>query len=208
MMRMRNVDDSVTTHPSPSFSLPSPLHPSQLRSVLHSPWIKPVNPDNFNGDISKGRALLTSCELYLSLREADYPDKQACIHWALSFFKSRHAVTFAKHIVRQDIRTGVMAFVDWTDFTSEFMSTFCLENEAMSALMHLELDHYFQGQQNVEVYINEFRDLISMSSYTSPIAIVSKFCRGLNAMTHDKIAESCTDQPQDNDHHGWYAAAC
>jgi hypothetical protein len=36
-----------------------------------------------------------------------------------------------------------MAFVDWTDFTSEFMSTFCPENEAMSVLMCLELDHYF-----------------------------------------------------------------
>jgi hypothetical protein len=39
-----------------------------------------------------------------------------------------------------------MAFADWMDFTSEFMSTFCPENEATSALMRLELDHYFQGQ--------------------------------------------------------------
>jgi hypothetical protein len=38
-----------------------------------------------------------------------------------------------------------MAFADWMDFTSEFMSTFCPENEAMSALMRLESDRYFQG---------------------------------------------------------------
>jgi hypothetical protein len=100
-----------------------------------------------------------------------------------------------------------MAFADWTDFTAEFRSTFCPENEATSALMHLESDRYFQGQQNVEAYIDEFRDLVNMSGYTDPIAIVLKFCRGLNPTMQDKIAELGTDRPRDNDHQGWYAAA-
>jgi hypothetical protein len=100
-----------------------------------------------------------------------------------------------------------MAFTDWTDFTSEFMSTFCPENEATSTLMRLESDHYFQGQQNVEAYIDEFKDLVDMSGYTDPITIVLKFHRGLNVTTQDKIAESGTDQPRDNDHQGWYVAA-
>jgi hypothetical protein len=100
-----------------------------------------------------------------------------------------------------------MAFADWTDFTSEFMYTFCPENEAMSMLMRLESDHYFQGQRNVEVYIDEFKDLIDISGYTDPIAIVLKFRRGLDATTQDKIAESGTDRLRDNDHQGWYAAA-
>jgi hypothetical protein len=99
-----------------------------------------------------------------------------------------------------------MAFADWTDFTSEFRSTFCPENEATSALMRLESDRYFQGQRNVEAYIDEFRDLVDMSGYTDPIAIVLKLCRGLNATTQDKIAESGTDRPRDNDHQGWYVA--
>jgi hypothetical protein len=59
--------------------------------------------------------------------------------------------------------------------------------------MRLESDRYFQGQQNVEAYIDEFRDLIDMSGYTDPITIVLKFCQGLNVMTQDKIAESGTD---------------
>jgi hypothetical protein len=154
MMRTRNVNDNVATPPSPSVSLPSlatstergVLHPSQPRSVSHSPRIKPATPDNFDGDRSKGCAFLTSCELYLSLTGPDYPDEQSHIHWALSFFKSGRAATFAKCIVRQEMRTGVMTFADRTDFTSEFTSTFCSENEATSALMCLELDHYFQGQ--------------------------------------------------------------
>jgi hypothetical protein len=55
-------------------------------------------------------------------------------------------VMFSECIVRQEMRTRLMAFADWTDFTSEFMSTFCPENEATSTLMSLKLDHYFQGQ--------------------------------------------------------------
>jgi hypothetical protein len=42
---------------------------------------------------------------------------------------------------------------------------------------------------------------------TDPIAIVLKFRRGLNATMQDKIAESGTDRPRDNDHQGWYVAA-
>jgi hypothetical protein len=74
MMRMRNVDNCIATPTSPSVSLPSLSHPSQLRSMMHFLRIKPANPDNFNSDRSKGRAFLTSCELYLSLTGADYPD--------------------------------------------------------------------------------------------------------------------------------------
>jgi hypothetical protein len=44
------------------------------------------------------------------------------------------------------MRTGVMAFTDWTNFTFKFMSTFCPENKATSALMRLKSDRYFQGQ--------------------------------------------------------------
>jgi hypothetical protein len=113
---------------------------------LHSLQINPASPDNIDGDRSKGRTFLTSCELYLLLAGPDYQDEQSCIHWALSFFKSGCAVAFSERIVRQGMRTGVMAFAEWTDFTSEFMSTFCPENEAMSVLMHLKLDCYFQGQ--------------------------------------------------------------
>jgi hypothetical protein len=46
-----------------------------------------------------------------------------------------------------------------------------------------------------------------MSSCTDPIAIVLKFHNGLNVITQDKITESGTDRPQDNNHNGWFKAA-
>jgi hypothetical protein len=71
-----------------------------------------------------------------------------------------------------------MCFAYWGDFTVKFMAMFCLENEATKALMWLESKQDFQGKQNVEAYIDEFKDLINLSRYTDFITIVIKFCRG------------------------------
>jgi hypothetical protein len=89
----------------------------------------------------------------------------------------------------------------------EFVSVFCPENKATTVLMQLESDHYFQGKQNVEAYIDKFKDLVDLSGYTDPIAIVLKFCQGLNTMTQDRIAESGMDRPSDMDFNGWFKAA-
>jgi hypothetical protein len=89
----------------------------------------------------------------------------------------------------------------------EFVATFCPENEATMALMRLESDRYYQCKQNVEAYIDEFKDLVDLSGYTDPIAIVLKFCRGLNPTTQDRIAESGMNRPGDTDFNGWFKAA-
>jgi hypothetical protein len=73
--------------------------------------------------------------------------------------------------------------------------------------MRLESDRYFQGKQNIEAYLNEFKDLVDLSGYKDPITIVLKFCHGLNPTTQDRIAESGMDRPQDRDFDGWFKAA-
>jgi hypothetical protein len=155
----------------------------------------------------QGHAFLTSCELYISLTQLDFVEDQVHIHWALSYFKGGHVANFAERIIWQEMRTGKMCFASWDEFREEFTVLFCPENEATTALMWLELDRYFQGKQNVEVYIDEFKDLIDLSGYTDPIAIVLKFRRGLNLMTQDRIAESGMDRPMDRDFDGWFKAA-
>jgi hypothetical protein len=77
----------------------------------------------------------TSCELYISLTQSDFVDKQVRIHWALSYFKGGHAASFAERILRQELQSGKMCFASWHDFTQEFAATFCPENEATTALM-------------------------------------------------------------------------
>jgi hypothetical protein len=100
-----------------------------------------------------------------------------------------------------------MCFASWSDSTEEFVVTFCPENEATMVLMRLESDRYFQAKGNVEVYIDEFKDLIDLSGYTDPIAIVLKFHQGLNSTTQDRITESGMDRLSDTDFNGWFKAA-
>jgi hypothetical protein len=148
-----------------------------------------------------------SCELYILLTQSDFIDEQVCIHWALLYFKGRCAMSFAEHILWQELWSGKMCFASWSDLTGEFMATFCLENEATMALMRLESDRYYQGKWNVEAYIDEFKDLVDLSGYTDPIAIVLKFCRGLNPTTQDRITKSGTDRPSNMDFDEWFKVA-
>jgi hypothetical protein len=152
-------------------------------------------------------AFLTSCELYILLTQSDFIDDQVYIHWALSYFKGGCAASFAECIFHQELRSGKMCFTSWREFTEEFASTFCPENEVTMLLMRLEFDRYFQAKQNVEVYIDEFKDLINLSSYTDPIAIVLKLRQGLNPTTQDRIAESGMDRPSDMDFDRWFKVA-
>jgi hypothetical protein len=125
----------------------------------------------------------------------------------LSYFKGRCATSFTERILWQELRSGKMCFASWSDFTEEFTSTFCPENKETTALMRLKSDCYFQGKQNIEVYIDKFKDLVDLSRYTDPIAIVLKFRRGLNLTTQDRVAKSSTDRPSDMDFNGWFKAA-
>jgi hypothetical protein len=52
-----------------------------------------------------------------------------------------------------------------------------------------------------------FKDLIDLSGYTDPIAIVLKFRRGLNLITQDRIAKSGMDRLSDTDFNSWFKAA-
>jgi hypothetical protein len=88
----------------------------------------------------------------------------------------------------------------------EFESIFCPENKATTVLMTLESDWYFQGKQNIDTYMDEFKELIALSGYTDPIAVVLKFRRGLHPTTQDKITESGTDRPKDNNLQAWLQA--
>jgi hypothetical protein len=149
----------------------------------------------------------TEHKLYISLSQSDFVEDQVRIHWALSYFKGGHVATFTEQVIRQEMQSGKMCFASWDDFRDKFMAVFCPENEATIALMRLESDRYFQGKRNVEAYIDQFKDLVNLSRYTDPIAIILKFHHGLNSMTQDRIAELGTDRPQDRDFDGWFKAA-
>jgi hypothetical protein len=194
----RNVAPPPPASPPPVTTPLKASHPSRVNSGA---------PSNFDGDRAQGCAFLMSCELYILLSQLDFVEDQVRIHWALSYFKGGRAVNFAECIIQQEMRTRKMCFASWDEFREEFTAVFCPENEVTTALMRLESDRYCQGKQKVEAYIDEFKDLVDLSGYTDPIAIVLKFRRVLNPTTQDRIAESGMDRPQDRDFDGWFKAA-
>jgi hypothetical protein len=176
---------------------PPPASPSHVTTPLQASQpsrVKPGTPSYFDGDRVQGCAFLTSCELYISFTQLDFIDEQVRIHWVMSYFKGGCAASFAEHILQQKMQSGKMCFASWHDFTEEFVGTFCPENEATTVFMWLESDRYYQGKQNVEAYMDEFKDLIDLSGYTDPIAIVLKFRTGLNSTTQDRICKGTSIQ--------------
>jgi hypothetical protein len=84
---------------------------------------------------------------------------------------------------------------------------FCPVNESMMALMKLEMEEYHQNKCNVNEYVDNFEELIDLLGYMDPLAIVIKFCQGLNVTIQNKIAELGKDHLGDNLPAGWYTMA-
>jgi Zinc knuckle/Retrotransposon gag protein len=143
----------------------------------------------------------------MSLCSTEFADDQAKIHWVLSYMKSGCAATFADCVLRHETRSVTPRFASWVPFHAAFVDSFCPENESTFALMRLESDRYFQSKRSVDAYVDEFEDLIDLSGYSDPLAIVIKFRRGLDPAIQDKIVELGTDRPKDDSPSSWYAAA-
>ena len=75
------------------------------------------------------------------------------------------------------------------------------------ALVKLETLTYFQGQQSVDEYIDEFHNLIDTTGYQEGLAIVIKFRRGLQCNIQDQIAQLPYGQLADDNPNAWYQAA-
>jgi hypothetical protein len=158
IMGNQEVARNVTPPPPVSQQLViTPLKASQLSRV------KLGVPTNFDRDRAQGRTFLTSCALYILLTASGFVNEQVHIHWALSYFKGRCVASFTERILQQELHSGKMCFASWSNFTEEFVLAFCPENKATTVLMRLKSNHYFQGKQNLEAYIDEFKDLVVMS---------------------------------------------
>src|SRR6202035_5372738 len=56
-----------------------------VKPATEARHLKPASPSDFDGDRTKGRTFLNSCELYVTLAPHQFADDQAKIMWAFSF---------------------------------------------------------------------------------------------------------------------------
>lgn len=71
----------------------------------------------------------------------------------------------------------------------------------------LEGESYYQGQQDVETYIDKFKDYIDKAGYQEDTNIVLKFCHGLRSNIQNEIATLTHRRPADDNPNEWYSAA-
>jgi Retrotransposon gag protein/Zinc knuckle len=199
--------------PTPWNPAPSrPLSPSDKSNMSDSGHpalskLKPATPDDFDGDRSKGRAFLSSCELYQKLAPGLFPDETTMVHWAMSFMKSGRASLWSQRVLRKQLEERRISFPTWYDFRTAFVSDFCPKNETQMALAKLETNGYFQGKRSVDDYIDEFRELVDQAGYREGLAIVVKFRRGLDRDIQDQIAQLVVGRPGDDRPEEWFQAA-
>jgi hypothetical protein len=104
---MGNQEAARNVTPPP---LTSPPHVTTPLQVSQPSRVKLGTPSYVNGDRAQGHMFLTSYELYISLTQLDFVNKQVRIHWALSYFKGGHTASFAERILWQELRSGKMCF--------------------------------------------------------------------------------------------------
>jgi hypothetical protein len=200
---------SLGTQANPSSATPTPSTPIIPTSppATHKNRAKVATPDDFDGERTKGRSFLNSCQVYIKLCPDHFIDEQARIAWALSYMKYGRAATLADRALQSEARTGRPFFQDWAAFEKVFRTNFCLRNEETVALSKLESTKYYQGQQSVDDYIDSFTALIEEAGYTDGRGIVMKFRRGLDRFIQDKVAEMGEGRPSNDEPEDWYAAA-
>src|SRR6202795_4915332 len=96
------VANAVTT---PMYSFPPPPPP-----VPQCSRPKVATPKTFDSDRSKGRAFLTSCQLYFTLRKSEFQDDEEKIRWILSYMKSGRTAVFAQRLLRTETELGTFPF--------------------------------------------------------------------------------------------------
>ena len=93
---------------------------------------------DFDGDFRKGRVFFNTCCLYFMIIRDLFPNNQAHIHWALSFFKSDRAACFANKVLHHKTKGKGNYFQDWDTFEKMFSNQFCPKNKQLMALTRLE----------------------------------------------------------------------
>ncbi|KIJ46784.1 hypothetical protein M422DRAFT_249518 [Sphaerobolus stellatus SS14] len=133
--------------------------------------MRPSNPLDFDGNQMKGQAFLNSCNLYFSIARCAFHNQQARISWALTFFKSGQAASFADRILRTQTSTRAPYFADWKAFEAE-----------------LKNDSHCETNKSPLSPVRRLRMLVFHLGYVDEANLVVKFKKGLNKFLQTTVA--------------------
>ena len=96
----------LTEKPSNSPPPPPQLPASTITTPTPISRLHPANPSDFDGDRSKGRVFLNSCELVYTLCLSDFTNDHSHVLWTLSFMKTGRANSFIEQTLQWEARRG------------------------------------------------------------------------------------------------------
>jgi len=140
--------------------------------------LRPALPQPYDGSCASGKNFIHACQAYFRLRPDQFPDDQTKVQWAMTYMSQSRAQKWVTRVYDWEMllaNAGVNYFMDWNDFRASFRKEFFPLHAEAVATNALEGTAYFQGTRNMDDYLDEFRDLVSESGYTSPKTIVVKF---------------------------------
>ena len=164
-------------------------------------------PTDFGGDHKKGHGFFNTCCLYFMIIGNLFPNNQAHIHWALSFFKSDCAAHFTNKVLQHETKGKGNYFQDWDTFKKMFSNQFCPKNKQLIALTRLEGTSWYQAKDPVDNYIDHFQELTYLVEYDNDKTIVIKFQHRLDPALQNQVALLRDGAPNFDNPEGWYEAA-
>ena len=83
--------------------------------------------------------------------------------WVLSYFQTGRAAVYRQGLINYEHLYGTAHLQSWDDFEKEFSREFVPEDERNQASLVLEGNSYFQGATTVDEYVDNFRNLTTLS---------------------------------------------
>ena len=136
-------------------------------------------PNEYNGKAETAQAWMDSIQLYLLISHALYYDDDRKIAFALSYMKKGSAATWAEVHCQQGLAT--LLFGTFTQFQTNFETTFVNTNTAQEAMSWLSTTHIDSGEQ-LQEYINTFKVNVIRAQYNElkdAATLISYFSTGL-----------------------------
>ena len=191
--------DAETLADAFAAAMPAPPRPTAKPSAR--------DPDSFDGTMEKTEAFIMDCQLYLAIRDADYPEHSQRIHWVLGHMTEGTAAIWRENIMNEirdyDARpTGstlthpfATAATETTPARPQHINNpFAKIREDFGdmdqrATRINKLCTIQQGEKKCDEHVQNFRRAALGSGYND-VSLIEEFKRSLNVPIRRKLMES------------------
>ena len=191
--------DAETLADTFTAAMPAPPRPTAKPSAR--------DPDSFNGTMEKTEAFIMDCQLYLAIRNADYPEHTQRIHWVLGHMTEGTAAIWRENIMNEireyDVRPAGSTLIhpfatpatettpagplQINNLFAKIREEFGDMNQRATRINKLRTIQ--QGDKKCNEHVQNFRCAAAGLGYND-VSLIEEFKRSLNVPIRRKLMES------------------